>query len=132
MHYTLPAANGRTESVELDSYRFLGTLVSQEADFARARTNGRGQTLSTDLLLRRAWDHYLAERSPAAEVADHSNLHLVELLLAFNRTRSAGSSPTSGVCSRSAAAGPRSLATAAARRRAPRPSPTCGCSPRRT
>ena len=40
-----------------------------------------------DLLLRNARSRYLAERSPDIEREDHSYLHLVELLLAYDRRR---------------------------------------------
>jgi len=95
IRYELASADGETKAAEVDSYKFLGVLVAQETDYSRTWTNREEQTLSTDLLLRRAWGHYLTERSPEAEVADHGNLHLVELLLAFNRGLIAMPTPTS-------------------------------------
>jgi hypothetical protein len=95
MKYELASANHETKTAEVDSYKFLGVLVAQETDYTRTWTDRAGQTLSTDLLLRRAWEHYLTQWSPEAEVADHANLHLVELLLAFNRGRMAMPIPTS-------------------------------------
>jgi hypothetical protein len=44
-----------------------------------------------DLLLQHAYAYYLVERDPALVREDHSNLHLVELLLAYHRRRGAGS-----------------------------------------
>lgn len=73
--------------VETDAYKFLGLLLRFEAESAATWHNHLGQELSLDLLLSNVRGHYLAERSPASEVADHSNLHLVELLLAWQRRR---------------------------------------------
>lgn len=77
----------RTEGVgpvERDAYALLRLLVSREDDFAKTWRNDVGQALSVDLLLGQAWARYRDERSAAAERADHSFLHLVEILLAYH------------------------------------------------
>ena len=81
------APAGGVTSVDVDSYSFLRLLAEREEDFARTWVNRLGQTLSADLLLSQAWDHYLANRNMDDELTDHSNLHLVEVLLAFSRRR---------------------------------------------
>ena len=74
-------------AVEADAYLFLGQLIAREADLSAAWTNALGQRLSTELLFEHARRYYLVSRDGAAEPADHSNLHLVELLLAASRRR---------------------------------------------
>jgi hypothetical protein len=73
------------EAVEVDAYSFLGLLVIHEKDFEHSWTNSQGQPLSAALLLEHARRYYLASRDSAGEPADHSNLHLVQLLLATSR-----------------------------------------------
>jgi hypothetical protein len=79
--------SSRPEPIETDAYSFLRLLVAHEADLAATWINHLGQELSVDLLLGNVRGHYLSDRGPDAEVADHSNLHLVELLLAYDRRR---------------------------------------------
>jgi len=74
---------------EVDAYHLLLLLAAQEPDLSRSWRNQRGQLLSADLLLEQARGHYLASRDTPAEPADHSNLHLVEVLLAASRRRGA-------------------------------------------
>jgi hypothetical protein len=85
MRFRVPGRGGGVVTVERDAYSFLRLLVSREDDFAARWVNDLGQDLSVDLLMRQAWDHYLAERSVEDEAADHSNLHLVEILLTYRR-----------------------------------------------
>ena len=73
------------EPVETDAYRFLGLLLAHEADLSDAWTNHLGQVLSTRLLMQNARDYYLSGAGTAHELDDHSNLHLVELLLDYDR-----------------------------------------------
>jgi hypothetical protein len=75
------------EPFETDAYRFLSLLLTHEDDLAETWSNHLGQELSVDLLLDNARGHYLALRDTGAERADHSHLHLVELLLAYDRRR---------------------------------------------
>jgi hypothetical protein len=71
--------------VERDAYSFLRLVVLHEPDYANTWQNHLGQTLSADRLLGRAWSHYLEDPSvPTAEEADHSRLHLIEILLAYH------------------------------------------------
>jgi hypothetical protein len=77
----------RSDPIETDAYSFLRLLVAREPDPGATWTNHLGQELSVDRLLENVRGHYLGERGPEAEVADHSNLHLVELLLAYDRRR---------------------------------------------
>ena len=79
------AINGSLEVTELDAYNALYLLLRYEADLDAVWTNRLGQQLSAALLLDNAWDHYVVPRSAEEEFADHSYLHLVELLLAYNR-----------------------------------------------
>lgn len=64
---------------EADAYRFIGVLLSHEADPGRTWTNHLGQELSASLLLDQVRRKYLAQSSSSQP--DHSQLHLVELLL---------------------------------------------------
>lgn len=75
------------ESVETDAYSFLRLLAEHEGDLAQTFENRLGQRLSADLLLRHAWNHYLASRDGAAQRADHTFLHLPGLLLAYQRRK---------------------------------------------
>jgi hypothetical protein len=74
---------GPLRELELDAYKFLSLLIELEPDRGRSWTNRLGQELSADVLLRRVRLHYLAGAAPYADPPDHSNLHLVELLVAF-------------------------------------------------
>jgi hypothetical protein len=80
------AARGGLETSEADSYTFLGLLVAYEPDRAATWTNRLNQRLSVDSLLRNAWDHYVVHRNAKEEFDDHSYLHLMEILLAYQRT----------------------------------------------
>ena len=75
--------------VERDAYSFLRLLVARESDYAATWTNHAAQELSVDRLLRSAWQHYREARNAEVETADHSNLHLVEVLLAYRRRATA-------------------------------------------
>jgi hypothetical protein len=78
--------------IETDAYKFLGLLIAHQEDWAATWLNHLHQELSLDLLLRNTRRYYLANRSTDRELADHSHLHLVELLLAYDRRRGAGRS----------------------------------------
>lgn len=78
-------ANGPPETSELDAFNALTLLLRYEADLDRSWTNRLGQRLSTRSLLDAAWDHYLQPRDAEEEFKDHSHLHLVEILLAYNQ-----------------------------------------------
>ena len=81
MLFRVPGAQG----VEADAYQFLGLLIEHEMDLERIWTNSQGQRLSGALLLDQARRYYLESRDTASEPEDHSNLHLVEVLLASSR-----------------------------------------------
>jgi hypothetical protein len=83
MHFRFGLAGGPVRDVELDAYKFLGLLLALETDRARTWTNRAGQSLSVDALMRGVLAHYLASAAPRVDPADHSNLHLVELLVAW-------------------------------------------------
>lgn len=70
--------------VETDAYKFLGVLIGRAPDFAETWTNHHDQRLSVDLLMRHVRDVYLNERGTLRELADHTNLHRVDLLLAYH------------------------------------------------
>ncbi|MCP3984537.1 MAG: hypothetical protein GY723_09105 [bacterium] len=71
--------------VETDAYKFLQLLIAHERDPDSTWLNHSSQKLSMDRLLRNARVYYLENRNTDAELSDHSHLHLVELLLAFDR-----------------------------------------------
>ncbi len=83
MFFRFAVGNGPARLVEADAYKFVSLLIELEPARARAWLNRTGQPLSLDLLMRHVREHYLASRVNAAAPADHSNLHLVELLAAF-------------------------------------------------
>ncbi len=85
---------GGTRPVDSDAYKMLGLLLREEPDPSRVWSNRFGQRLSLALLMRHVRDHYLASAAPRAEPADHSELHLVELLVAYD-----GSSGEAGLAS---------------------------------
>jgi hypothetical protein len=77
----------RSEAGETDAYQFLALLTAREADPSATWSNGVHQELSLDLLMENTRDYYLGNRDTAGELADHSHLHLVEVLLAYGRRR---------------------------------------------
>jgi len=79
------ATDGELATSELDAYNALALLVRYENDPAAEWTNRLGQRLSAAMLLDSTWDHFLIPRSAEQEFDDHSYLHLVEILLAYNR-----------------------------------------------
>jgi hypothetical protein len=87
MRFRFDEHSGSFETSEVDSYAFLGILLEYQQDLGATWVNRLNQHLSADLLLRNTWAHYLLSRSAEAEFADHSYLHLVELLLAFSHHR---------------------------------------------
>ncbi len=87
------APTGNVVSLESDAYSFLRLLAEREEDLSRTWVDRLGQTLSADLLLSQAWEHYVARHGADDELADHSNLHLVEVLLAYTRRRTASGAP---------------------------------------
>lgn len=85
MRFRFGLPGGPQRDVELDAYKLLSLLIELEPDPAATWTNRAGQTLDLERLLARVRAHYLASAAPASDPADHSQLHLVELLLAFGR-----------------------------------------------
>lgn len=85
------ADRGRLETTELDAYHALGLLIRYEEDLHAPWTNRLGQKISAADLLDYRWDYYLIARNAEAEFADHSHLHLVEILLAYNARLDRGS-----------------------------------------
>ena len=69
--------------VESDAYHLLALVIAREPDRARSWIARTGESLSLDVLLRNVRAHYLAGRAQPGAPHDHSNLHLVELLVAF-------------------------------------------------
>jgi hypothetical protein len=76
---------------EVDAYHFLRLMIAHEPDLAATWRNHGGQDLSANRVLDHTRDVYLASRDTPAEPADHSRLHLVEVLLEASRRR--GQSP---------------------------------------
>ena len=87
------APTGGVISQESDAYSFLRLLAEREGDLSRSWVNRLGQTLSADLLLSQAWQRYVARSETDDELAEHSNLHLVEVLLAYSRRRAPSGAP---------------------------------------
>lgn len=79
------ATHGRLEETELDAYNALDLLVRYEKDLHKTWLNRVDQRISAAALLESSWNHYLVPRSAKDEFSDHSYLHLVEILLAYNR-----------------------------------------------
>lgn len=67
---------------EADAYQLLGLLVEREPDLDAPWTNHQGQRLTAALLLDHVRRVYLTSSDTPGEPADHSHLHLVDLLLA--------------------------------------------------
>lgn len=76
---------GRLEAVELDAYNALDLLLRYEPDLQATWRNRQGQRISVAILLESVWAHYVAPRSAREEFADHSYLHLPEVLLVYRR-----------------------------------------------
>jgi hypothetical protein len=85
MRFRFALPGGPVRDVELDAWKLLGVLIEQEADPTRTWTNREGRALSVERLMERVREHYLARAAPAADPPDHSELHLVELLVAHGR-----------------------------------------------
>ena len=81
--FALPG--GPPRDVELDAYKLVSLLIELEPDPAKAWANRSGGTLDVERLMARVRAHYLASAAPSSDPADHSELHLVELLVAFGR-----------------------------------------------
>jgi hypothetical protein len=87
MRFRYTVAGRSPETIETDAYSLLRLLALQEPELSRSWTNHLGQRLSADLLLRQAWDRYLSGPEASAAGADHSWLHLPEILLSYQRRR---------------------------------------------
>lgn len=72
---------------EVDSYHFLLLSIAHEPDLSATWRNHVDQDLSAGLLLDHARDFYLSSSDTPSEPADHSRLHLVEVLLEASRRR---------------------------------------------
>lgn len=95
MRFRYAVAGRSPETIETDAYSLLRLLALREPELTRSWTNHLGQRLSADLLLRQAWDRYLSGPQAPAAGADHSWLHLPEILLSYQRRR-AGQPGTTG------------------------------------
>lgn len=82
LHFRFGLPGGLSRDVERDAYKLLGLLIALEPERSAHWMNRSGQTLSLDLLLQRVRAHYLASGAPSLDPPDHSELHLVELLVA--------------------------------------------------
>ncbi len=81
VRFGLPGGPVRT--VESDAYKLLSLLIELEPDPSRSWLNRSGQQLSVELLMRHVRASYLASSASFVDPPDHSNLHLVELLVTF-------------------------------------------------
>lgn len=77
--------NGRLQTTELDAFNSLLLLLRFEHDIDAQWTNALGQNLTTRTLMEATWDHALLPRTAQEEFSDHSNVHLVEVLLGYHR-----------------------------------------------
>lgn len=84
MRFRVPGITG-DRAVEVDAWTLLGLLVTLEPDPSATWTSHLAQHLSANLLLGETRGYYLASRDTPGEPPDHSNLHLVELLLDASR-----------------------------------------------
>jgi len=89
--FSLPGGPVRT--VESDAYKLLSLLIELEPDPSRTWRNRTAQPLSVELLMRHVRAHYLASPASFVDPPDHSNLHLVELLVAFGSADPASDLP---------------------------------------
>jgi hypothetical protein len=80
-------------AVETDAYKFLGVSIEHEPDLTAPWTNHVGQRLSAALLMRHVRDVYMGDLSTVHELSDHTNLHRVELLLAYHARGGAAVDP---------------------------------------
>lgn len=80
-------------AVEVDAYAFLRVLAVHARDLDAVWVNRVGQHLSAALLLEHARRHYLSTRDTRAEPQDHSELHLLEVLLPAGRRRGTAPEP---------------------------------------
>ncbi len=78
---------GPPREEDLDGYAALGLLVRFQEDLDAEWTNRTGQVLSARRLLDDAWRHYQVPLGAEVEARDHGYLHLVEILLAYDRRR---------------------------------------------
>jgi hypothetical protein len=85
MRFRFGLPGGPVRDVELDAYKFLSLLIEREPDATRTWTNRTGQSLSMERLIARVREHHLAHPASSSDPPDHTNLHLVELLVAFGR-----------------------------------------------
>lgn len=69
--------------VEADAFAFLGALIQFEPDPSRVWRNRVGQSISLDRLMTELRRGYLASEPPDREPDDHSVLHVVPLLVAY-------------------------------------------------
>lgn len=81
----IDSGTGGVEIADRDAYAFLGLLLEHEEELDRTWTTGGGQSLSVTSLLMPVWAHHQARPALRREPADHSELHLVDLLLAWAR-----------------------------------------------
>lgn len=75
-------ALGPIPPVETDAYSLLRILATRAPDLDATWETFGGQRTSAAALLERAREHYLAGSDSPREPSDHSELHLVEVLLA--------------------------------------------------
>ena len=87
MRFRFGLPGGPVRDVELDAYKLLSLLIELEPDPAKTWTNRTGQALSVERLMAGVREHYLTSAAPSADPPDHSNLHLVELLVASAASR---------------------------------------------
>jgi len=82
IRFGVSGALGPIAPVETDAYSLLRLLATRVPDLDARWETFAGQETSADALLARVREHYLAGHDAPGEPADHSELHLVEILLA--------------------------------------------------
>jgi hypothetical protein len=85
MRFEFQPAVAGVKDANVDAYSFLGILLRTEGAYGGSWKNRFGQRLTTKLLLQNVRDHYFADHRVGDEEADHTHLHMVELLLEFAR-----------------------------------------------
>jgi hypothetical protein len=85
MRFRYAALGQAAETKDVDAYHFLQRLALHEPDLSRSWINRLEQRLSAGLLLRQAWERYLASGEESTAEPDHSWLHLPGILLSYRR-----------------------------------------------
>lgn len=93
MTYRFAGPFAQDRVVDRDAYAFLDLLIALESDPSRTWTNRLGQRLSLETLVQSIRAAYMSRPALRSEPADHSLLHLAELLVAYEEATGSGGLP---------------------------------------